>query len=112
MTITISEPLTGQLGLTSFISPPITSSAKLPTILAATERVLSQNPDIRSLDKREEVVRLVRLCRSNTSYESITRACRHIQNTKGMYKPEKDDKRIEQEEEYRGYYAPQTQNII
>lgn len=79
---------------------------KLSPIYLATKIVLHYRPDLRRVDNREEVIKEVRKFIPHASLESVTRQCRHIQNTEGLYLPAPKDNREMLEKEYIGYFRP------
>ena len=99
--------------------------AKLPLIRLLTESVLKYNPNLRGLESREKVVSEVRSFfpeykeesgKAFPSFESVTRACRSIQNGEnGRYKADdvmKEELQQEYREEYSKINIPQGEGFI
>jgi len=78
----------------------------IETIQSAVSEVLKDNKDLRRIENRHIVKLLVeqKLGRQ-VADESVPRACRHLQNSKGLWKPEVEDNRNELEEINHGYYS-------
>ena len=78
----------------------------IETIQAAVSEILKNNLDLRRTENRGMVRKLVedKLGRK-VADESVTRACRHIQNTQGLWNPEPEDNREQLEEIHTGYYS-------
>ena len=80
----------------------------IETIQKAVEDILKNNLNLRRVENRHLVKLLVeqKLGRK-VADESVPRAIRFLQNTKGLWNPEPEDNRIELEEINRGYYSNQ-----
>ena len=78
----------------------------IETIQTAVSEILKDNKDLRRVENRHIVKLLVeqKLGRQ-VADESVPRACRQIQNTEGLWKPEPEDNRKELEEIHEGYYS-------
>lgn len=74
------------------------------TIQLETARVLRRNLDLRSINHRELVWRLVQSKVPHAKFSTVERCIRKLQNTMSMYQPEHDDKRFDKEREYREYF--------
>ncbi len=78
----------------------------IETIEKATAEVLKNNLDLRRTEHRSMVRMLVENKLGKRVAEgSVDRACRTIQNTEGLWKPEPEDNREELQEIHHGYYA-------
>ena len=62
--------------------------------------ILRDNPELRTVDKREEVWNLVKKVMPLAKFSTVDRIIRNFQNTKKMYLPEKEDNRRDLENEY------------
>lgn len=74
-------------------------------------RILRDNLDLRTLDKREDVVYLVRKRYPQASFEGIIRSIRRIQNSFGLCLPNDIDPRFELATEYKTYYTLTSQVV-
>ncbi|MAG76410.1 MAG: hypothetical protein CL811_06570 [Colwelliaceae bacterium] len=81
-----------------------TKMTKFETAKLWVIRALRDFPDLRPVDKREELIEKVReLSGQKLSSELVTRTARKIQNTEKRYTV--DDTRYEREKEYRQYFG-------
>ena len=69
-----------------------------------TARVLRDNPELRTVDKREEVLKIVRKSLPEARFSTVERSIRKLQNQKGLYLPDRGDDRYVTAEEYKEYY--------
>lgn len=72
----------------------------LESVQLITARVLRDNPSLRSISKREEVIARVKKVLPMAKSETITRSCRYLQNRLGQYLPEEYDFRFERQNDY------------
>ena len=71
-------------------------------------KILADNPDVRHVSKREMACELARkLSGLHIPHETFSRACRWLQNEKGLYLPLEDDQPIRDASEasYREEYG-------
>ncbi len=79
---------------TEFSEGKTNTEIRLETIEKATEEVLKNNLDLRSIKYRHFVRTIVEeKLGKKVNDESVPRACRNIQNTKGLWLPEVEDKK-------------------
>lgn len=69
-----------------------------------TARILRDFPQLRTVDKREEVLELVRMDVPGAKFSTVERCCRKIQNQLGRYRPSADDKRDQYKNEYKEFF--------
>ena len=75
------------------------------TTQLATGRILRDQPELRSIEKREKVWLLVRQSIPNAKFSTVERCIRNLQNTLGLYKLYKNDGRYIKEQEYKEYFG-------
>lgn len=80
---------------------------RLATIKLETARALRDNPHLRTLDKRKDIIDIVQSRQPRADASTIKRSCRYIQNTLGKYRSDEQDEllRGEMESEYKQYFG-------
>lgn len=78
--------------------------ADFESIQLQTGRILRDYPDLRTIDKREEVWQKVKETIPNAKFSTVERIIRKLQNTLNFYLPLENDKRYEKANAYKAFF--------